>query len=330
MGLFKLFLFFVASTVLVIGCGETTKDELKPTPQIIPEELGFKPSAKGAVLTETQKEELKLAIGGRPSLVLPDAELMFDSTRFKSNAFTEKEEKLKAKSLSSYNFLKDIQSNCHKAKPSETPAGNLKLQNDGVQFNEAKVGHDLILKSSAQLAGENCPVTFDFHYDISALVTEVEADKNVGKANGRLIQDGQAIMVAPKYMRLLKTRGVILSSRIDALNIRQSADNKVLLKYTFKGSYLSLLQNIPISGHSSMLTKTDKDGKKTREFSLSMEVATKKVSVVAEMHSKDIDKTIVFKKFYLNGNETTEAEFNEIFGTENPLLNAKKTLAAVN
>jgi hypothetical protein len=309
----------LAILILLVSCSEDDISKTAPGP-MIPDELVFAKPVKGQKLSPAQESDLQNHLGGRSPMVVPNAAMVFETGKLSKAQLLQQEASLQAQDENSFQLFKDIQAHCTKQRPTVQHSGTGPYDGD-LAFENLKTGDRIRSDFKASIEGNDCPVATDMSYKLDAKASEIR-DENTGTINAHASQNGRAIILSPKYAQLFKTRGLILNSEISGLNVRQDSQSKFLFKYSIRGGYMSLTEDIPFNGEATTLVREARSGgQRTTETVAMLVLRFKGLPVYIDIHQARSTA------YYVNGHEMPEEDFNKIFGTHSPALNSKNAVA---
>jgi hypothetical protein len=308
-------LLFIA--VFIISCSENKKisgDDV-PSPSEVPETLDFKPSLARNKLSSDEVIDLKDKIGSKAQMAIPDMALVLGSKNISANQLQKMESNLQQQDQNSYEFYKSLQSSCVKNRPKIDSRISLPADKDYTDGN-LRIGDYLAIDVTASLKGNKCPVGLDAFISRNFWVDSIDRNKDTTTVKGTSTIEMKLDIVDPKYAKLLNSRGIIVSSTANGLSILQNAQNRILLKFGIQGQYLSLSEKIPYNAQVTTLLKHDSSNAQQMETIVKMTLEMPRGQVAADIYLKG-----TIARYFVNGYELNKAEFDSMFGTENPALN---------
>lgn len=311
---------------LLIGCGKDKSKESTEAP-FVPTELTFTKPTVGQKLSKEQITEAKNLFSTNDKLILPPADLVFASKKMSAEELKQKEESIRTRDADSYQLLKDIQGNCQIERPTTKIDASFPTTGDHSLENLKSDDHYNV-ESLAGIKGDKCPVKYNVAFSVAAKANEVNQDAKRLKASGSMAYKTQAFMVAPKYQTLLNSRGIVVDSNVSGLAIKQDTSNKMMFKFDLSGTYYTLNKEVPYSANVQVLADGNDSNKKSNvETIINMKLTTPSFPINVDIHTKvtSDDKTLL-EEYYVNGNSMSKAEFDALFGRENPAMNSSKHL----
>jgi hypothetical protein len=325
----KTSLLLLLTLPFLIQCGGKTENKKSHEVPPIPEELSLSVTEKGQKITDPEVLEIQSNIGFKAKMVVPDPELLFRKNNLQNLSLQQKELELQSKDINSFNFLTDLRKNCARSdltidtKTSFPNGGDLDLEN-------YKENDYFERKLKADMSGAACPVELEADAEASSHVVGFNNVTKNGSMRGTGAETAKVVRISDNYAGQFNSRGVIINSKVSALNIRQDIRNRTLVNFNINGKYLSLKSAIPFEGSGSTLLKKDKaSGLHITETTVKMKLRFPKAFVSVDIYDKEISGDQTSKKtiYYVNGHEMPKAEFERIFGQNNPVLNTASSLA---
>ena len=318
----------IASTAVLAvlaGCAKEESKQSSPSPAVsaIAEKLSFEAPAQGATLTKEQAREIKSVFANKSVMVLPPGELIFPDKKTTREERALKESKLMQADANSYELLKAIQNGCSKVRP--TTKIDATFPTDGeASYDNVRVGDQASGSTTVGLAGPNCPVEVSMGASMGAKVEAVDAKEKTATASGSMSIAGKGLMLAPKYTKLLGARGLIVDSQLSAVGATHDQQGNLQLNYKLAGSYLTLDSTIPYEMSVQMLTRSTSEESTMTEMVVKTKIHMSNFTADLQAHITGTKEAKDQKlKLYVNGRETTQQEFEELFGRENPAVNGQ-------
>lgn len=318
----------IISLVCLVNCSQESTTPSYDEGVKIPEILTFTEPTKGLNLSEAQINDLKTHLGQKTAVTPPNLDLFF-ATNAANNEVKHQEASLQAKDNNSYEFLKDVQKNCNKQNPKVKTYYSFPTD-QRTSFERLQNGDNANLEYYSSLEGSNCPVKMNLSYQLQGLASDIVPADKAGQVQVNAEQSGQAILLSPKYAKLFNSKGLVLSSGVSALNIRQDIKNSYLIKYNLKGSYMSLSENFPFDGQVTTLVHANTKSPQKWDTIVKFIFHIKRTPIIIDIHQWGGDTaSSKLTKYYVNGHKTEESEFKSIFGTHNPVFNLEKIIADI-
>jgi len=290
----------------------------------VPEHLNFTRPEAGPRLTKSQVEEIRKTFSSRPMMVLPPGELVFPAKDSTPADQRKSEQELARRDANSYAMLKDIQSNCMKGHPTLRLDATFPTDGD-LQLENLKVNDHFWGDYRTSLSGDQCPVNVALGSAAAGRVDSVDARTKSIAGSGSYSTKGQLLIKNPRYARLLKSRGIIVDSSISGLAAMKDTQNRAFVTFKLAGTYLSLSQNIPYDMNVQVVSQTNAKQKTFSEVVMSTEIKLSGFTAHIVSHSSGwSDSKKQKSELYINGHLTSEKEFGELFGEQNPAGFAQK------
>lgn len=308
------------------SCGDNKTSPAKTELESVPDSLGFVAPTPGKKLSKADVAQLKTSIGNRSTTVVPDLALVFSSKASKEEV-RRKELELQSLDKNSYALLKDLQKDCGKNRPTTSIRATFPTDGDFSTEN-LRNGDSMSYNTEAALYGDKCPVKLDAKMSMGADVVSVDSTAKTSKAKGEMSYGGSVLIQSPKYAEILKMKGLILSTNISGVHVRQDANNKALVKYSVKGKYISLTDEVPYDASVTSLIKQEGSSAQQMETIVKMVLQNRQNKIDIDIYTKKTSSADV-TRYFVNGHEMSAAEFGDVMGDVSPASEAQKTMSAV-
>ncbi len=321
-------LMIMAAALSLVACGDKGSDS-KAVPTV-PETLGFSKPAAGAKLTQDQVKELKQVFAQKSSMMLPPGDLVYIPKSMTPQELQKKEHELATQDPRSYEFLKSIQANCHKGRPTSTVEASFPTDGNA-QLSNLRTNDRMSFSTQAVLKEKSsCPVDFDSGAGFSAKVEDMNQDNLSGTISAGMNLNTKALVLNPTYASHFNHRGLLIQSSISGLASLLDTQGKGLLTFKLSGTYYGLNTEIPYNMTIQFLSVGKTKEKKEsfdnielvtarNESILNTELKMSNFTVRIDNHQVvDASGKVLAAETYVNGNLMSQKEFEELFGTKNP------------
>ncbi len=311
--------------LLAIAC---SKSDTASAPRVpaVPASLSFQKPAVGAELTKSQVAELKTIFSKKSVMVLPPGELVFPAKNTDPSELAWKESLLARQDPNSAQMLKDIRSGCSKIRPTGNVDATFPL--DGANLENLKAGDKLDYSASAGLSGNACPSPFKASSGTGMRVEQIDNASQSGTATGEFNTNLQASIANPRYAQLLNSRGVIMESRVSTIASLADAKSSGVFTVSMSGTYLTLDASIPFSMEVQYLGRQTSTKDAFAEVVMKTSVRFPQQPIEIVVHSVGTgSQSQSSSEIYINGHLTSQAQYEELFGKNNPAGNESSNSA---
>lgn len=321
-------LLVIAIALSLCACNNSSSDS-KSVPAV-PEVLTFSKPFAGPKLTDSQVKEIKAVFATKSSMMLPPGDLIYAPKSRTAEERAEKESELKKNDPRSYEFLKAIQANCNKGRPTTSINATFPTDGDGA-LNNLRTNDLMSFSSQAVLKEKSgCPVDFDATLSLGAKVEDINQDNLSGTISAGMNFNSRALALNSDYAKLLGKKGLVIQSSISGLASLLDTKGKGLLTFTLTGSYHGLETEVPFTMNVQVLSVGETQGKKRSFDKIEMSTVRSESVMNSELKMSNFtaridvhqlmnaEGKIVSDEIYVNGHLTTREEFEHLFGTKNP------------